>query len=194
MKIDSPIPAGLGDIPAGRAWAGMVVMALTVLLAGCGAGQSPQPAAAPPPTPAVTADPNKPCTLLSPEAVGAVFRTGDMTSQPRPDQPSPNGYVIRECEYFTAGRSVGGLSVRIADGTTSATQYTDRLRQRTPGAQPVAGVGEAALYYLDQETQGALVHAAKAWHGKTMSISYIGSSRASQEQLTALVKQAIDAA
>lgn len=76
------------------------------------------------------------------------------------------------------------------------------LRHCRPGGAPAHRGRRAEL--LDRRrsvsraeiiaNQGAVVGAARAWRGQTITVSYFGSRRASQERLATLVKQAIDAA
>jgi hypothetical protein len=193
--IELPYAAAMKiDHPAGTA---LVLAGLLGALVGCGGGEQPEPAAAPSTpaaAPAEPADATKPCTLLSGEAVGKVFGTKPATPNPQPTQRLPNGLDARSCQYRSTVGSIGVLNVTVTDGRFTAAQVTDAIRQKMPSARPVPGVGESAVFYLDEQNNGAMVAASKAWHGQTIMVSCFGSRRASQEQLATLVKQAIDAA
>ncbi|MGH8964203.1 MAG: DUF3558 domain-containing protein, partial [Actinomycetes bacterium] len=72
-------------------------------------------------------------------------------------------------------------------------QVAEAWQRAKPGARPIPGIGEAAVYYVDQQYKAGAAGAAKSTPGGTVAVLYSGSTRASQEMLASLVKQAIDA-
>lgn len=173
--------------------AALAVAGLLGALVGCGGGQSAEPAdVQPSAAPAAAPDASNPCTLLSNDAVGQAFGIEGVSSAQKPPQTAANGLRVATCEYRSQAGPLGGLSVAVTNGSVSPAQVVAAVRQRVPGATPVTGVGEAAVYYVDQANRGALIQAAKPWRGQTIVLNYAGSTRATQEQLAGLLKQAID--
>lgn len=173
-------------------------LTLTALLTGCAAHTPTQPAApseAPTSTPAAPIDLNNACTLLSPEAVGKLLGIDDVTSAPQPPRTASNGIVVHTCDYqrrSTPDRFIGELGVSTAVTPVTPAQITGIWLQRIPNTRPVPGVGDAAVYSLDQKTKTAVLRAAKTTHGITVLVTYGASAQLTPEQLAALVKQAID--
>jgi hypothetical protein len=192
MEIDYLRPSASNRCLA-RAGAALAVAGLLGTLVGCGGDQSAGPSDTPPTSPAAAPDASNPCTLLSPEAVGRTFGVDGVTSTQKPPQTAVNGLRVVTCEYRSQAGSLGGLSVAVTNGSVTPAQVVAAVRQRVPGATPVAGVGDAAVYYVDPKNSGgALIQAAKPWRGQTIVLNYAGSARAPQEQLAGLLKQAID--
>lgn len=109
-------------------------------------------------------------------------------------QTAVNGLRVVSCEFRSQAGFLGTLGVTVTSGSVSPSQMVAAIQQRVPGAQPVAGVGEAAVYYTDQKSGGALVQAAKSWRGQTLVVNFAGQGKAGEQPLAALVREAIDAA
>lgn len=162
------------------------VLAVAALLLGDGGHERPY-------TP-VAVNLNDPCTLLSGEAVGRVFGVNNVRGVPKPARTAANGLPTHSCDYRAAfpDVSLGELLTAVTDASVTPAQVAEAWQRGKPGARPIPGVGQAAVYYLDQQNKTGMVAAAKSTPAGTVAVIYGGSTRASQDMLASLVKQAID--
>lgn len=173
-----------------KIWSVVPVLAAAALLAGCGGGDSASLDA--PAAPRAAPELTKPCTLLSNDTVGKVFSIKKIASAEKPPVNTPNGRANYVCEYRAQNGPLGTLLVTVTDSSVSPAQVA-KAWQKLPAAQPVQGVGDAAIFSVDQAKRVAMLAAAKPAQGKTVAMIFSGSPKATQEMLSALVKEAMAA-
>ncbi|GAA5157014.1 hypothetical protein GCM10023321_34440 [Pseudonocardia eucalypti] len=171
-----------------KIWSVVTVLAASALLAGCGGGGSASTEA--PAAPRAAPELTKPCTLLSNDTVSKVFSIKKIASAEKPPVNTPNGRANYVCEYRAQNGPLGTLLVTVTDSTVSPAQVA-KAWQKLPAAQPVPGVGDAAIYSVDQAKRVAMLAAAKPAQGKTVAMIFTGSPKITQEMLSTLVKEAI---
>lgn len=172
-------------------WSVVPVLAAAALLAGCGGGDSASSDA--PAAPKAAPELTKPCTLLSNETVSKVFSIKKIASQEKPPVNTPNGRANYVCEYRaeSTNGALGTLLVTVTDSSVSPAQVA-KAWQKLPAAQPVQGVGDAAVYSVDQTKRVAMLAAAKPAKGKTVAMIFTGSPKITQDMLSTLVREAIN--
>jgi hypothetical protein len=177
---------------------GVVAVLAAALLTGCGGGTDSGKSSSPPPpggpsSASQAANLAEPCSLLSTAAVGTEFSISKVTSEAKPPQTASNGLLTYQCEYRAevTNTSLGTLSVTSTDGSVTPAEVV-KAWLALPNAHEVIGVGDAAVFSLDEPKKVAMFAAAKATGGKTAALIYAGSVRATEQMLSSLVKQAID--
>lgn len=158
--------------------------------------QAPAPSAAPSSSAAPTggAGSKEPCALLPAEAVGKAISLQGVTSAPGPVQDNAaNGGKAKSCVYSAGGKQIGALAVTRFEGNKiKPAEMVAALKKAKPGAKDVAGVGEGALYYVD-ENKTATLAAAELVSDVPVLVNYTGPTKMTQEMMTPLVKTAVDA-
>ncbi len=158
--------------------------------------QAPAPSTAPSssaaPTGGVAA--KEPCALLPAEAVGKAISLQGVTSAPGPVQDNAaNGGKAKSCVYSAAGKQIGALAVtRFEKNPIKPAEMVAALKKAKPGAKDVAGVGEGAVYYTD-ENKTATLAAAELVNDVPVLVNYTGPTKMTQEMMVPLVKTAVDA-
>ncbi|MEU3627183.1 DUF3558 domain-containing protein [Amycolatopsis coloradensis] len=158
--------------------------------------QAPAPSAAPSSSAVPTGGTGakEPCALLPAEAVGKAVSLEGVTSAPGPVQDNAaNGGKAKSCVYSAAGKQIGALAVTRFEGNKiKPAEMVAALKKAKPGAKDVAGVGEGALYYVD-ENKTATLAAAELVSDVPVLVNYTGPTKMTQEMMTPLVKTAVDA-
>ncbi|MBB5853154.1 DUF3558 domain-containing protein [Amycolatopsis umgeniensis] len=136
----------------------------------------------------------EPCALLPAEAVSKAIAIQGVTSAPGPVQDNAaNGGKAKSCVYSAAGKQVGALAVTRFEGNKiKPAEMVAALKKAKPGAKDVAGVGEGALYYVD-ENKTATLAAAEVVNDVPVLVNYTGPMKMTQEMMVPLVKTAVDA-
>ncbi|WP_370944883.1 DUF3558 domain-containing protein [Amycolatopsis sp. cg5] len=175
-----------------RSWRIVLISALALVSAGCSSDE--KPAAAPKPTPSKAVTLKEPCAVLAGDAVGKAIERQSVTGAPGPDQnTAANGGKAKTCVYSAEGKQVGALAVTRYDGNkVKPDAMIASIKEKKPGARDVSGLAEGALYYVEEAKTATLV-AAKVVGGVPILVSYSGPAKMTVEQMTPLVKQAIDA-
>ncbi|MER6665935.1 DUF3558 family protein [Amycolatopsis japonica] len=158
--------------------------------------QAPSPSAAPSSSPAPTggAGAKEPCALLPAEAVGKAVSIQGVTSAPGPVQDNAaNGGKAKSCVYSAAGKQIGALAVTRFEGNKiKPAEMVAALKKAKQNAKDVAGVGEGAIYYTD-ENKTATLAAAELVDNVPVLVNYTGPAKMTQDMMTPLVKTAVDA-
>ncbi len=158
--------------------------------------QAPAPSTAPSSSAAPTggAGAKEPCALLPAEAVGKATSLQGVTSAPGPVQDNAaNGGKAKSCVYSAAGKQIGALAVtRFEKNPIKPAEMVAALKKAKPGAKDVAGVGEGAVYYTD-ENKTATLAAAELVNDVPVLVNYTGPTKMTQEMMVPLVKTAVDA-
>jgi len=136
----------------------------------------------------------EPCSLLSGEAVGKAISVEGVTSKPGPSQTDPvNKGQSKTCVFSSGGNDVGALAATRYEGNkVTPAQMIGAIKTNKAGAVEVPGVGEGAVYYSEPGKTATLA-AAKVVGGVPTLINYTGPAKMTQEMMTPLVKQAVDA-
>ncbi|MEV6905048.1 DUF3558 family protein [Amycolatopsis sp. NPDC051372] len=139
---------------------------------------------------AAAGSPSDPCTLLSADAVAQAYSIDKVTSNAKAPQKASNGLTTYMCEYHNAATdsSLGALAISPTDPSVTPEQVIAAW-QNLPGAKPVSGVGDAAVY--TGQGQGSILGAAKHTSEATVAVMYTGP-KAAQDKLAVLVRTAID--
>lgn len=143
---------------------------------------------------AATGSPDDPCTLVSTDAVAKAYSVAKVTSEAKAPQKASNGLTAYNCEYHNAATnaSLGVLTITPTDPSVTAEQVTAAW-QNMPGAKPVSGVGDAAIYAsVSAGQKGSMLGAAKQTSEATVAVIYTGPE-ATQDKLAPLVRTAVDA-
>ncbi|RSN23270.1 DUF3558 domain-containing protein [Amycolatopsis sp. WAC 04169] len=158
--------------------------------------QAPSTSAAPSSSAAPTggAGAKEPCALLPAEAVGKAVSIQGVTSAPGPVQDNAaNGGKAKSCVYSAAGKQIGALAVTRFEGNKiKPPEMVAALKKAKQNAKDVAGVGEGALYYTD-ENKTATLAAAELVDDVPVLINYTGPAKMTQDMMLPLVKTAVDA-
>ncbi|MFE5563520.1 DUF3558 family protein [Amycolatopsis japonica] len=158
--------------------------------------QAPSPSAAPSSSSAPTggAGAKEPCALLPAEAVGKAVSIQGVTSAPGPVQDNAaNGGKAKSCVYSAAGKQIGALAVTRFEGNKiKPAEMVAALKKAKQNAKDVAGVGEGAIYYTD-ENKTATLAAAELVDNVPVLVNYTGPAKMTQDMMTPLVKTAVDA-
>ncbi|MFJ4102150.1 DUF3558 domain-containing protein [Amycolatopsis japonica] len=158
--------------------------------------QAPSPSAAPSSSSAPTggSGAKEPCALLPAEAVGKAVSIQGVTSAPGPVQDNAaNGGKAKSCVYSAAGKQIGALAVTRFEGNKiKPAEMVAALKKAKQNAKDVAGVGEGALYYTD-ENKTATLAAAELVDNVPVLVNYTGPAKMTQDMMTPLVKTAVDA-
>ncbi|HET6285158.1 MAG TPA: DUF3558 domain-containing protein [Amycolatopsis sp.] len=136
----------------------------------------------------------EPCALLPAEAVGKAVSLQGVTSAPGPVQDNAaNGGKAKSCVYSAAGKQIGALAVTRFEGNKlKPAEMVAAMKKAKAGSTDVAGVGEGALYYVD-ENKTATLAAAELVGDVPVLINYTGPAKMTREMMTPLVKTAVDA-
>ncbi|MFJ8914017.1 DUF3558 domain-containing protein [Amycolatopsis sp. NPDC102389] len=158
--------------------------------------QAPSPSAAPSSSAAPTggAGAKEPCALLPAEAVGKAVSIQGVTSAPGPVQDNAaNGGKAKSCVYSAAGKQIGALAVTRFEGNKiKPAEMVTALKKAKPNAKDVAGVGDGAIYYTD-ENKTATLASAELVGNVPVLVNYTGPAKMTQEMMVPLVKTAVDA-
>ncbi|MGW4129354.1 DUF3558 family protein [Amycolatopsis japonica] len=158
--------------------------------------QAPSPSAAPSSSSAPTggAGAKEPCALLPAEAVGKAVSIQGVTSAPGPVQDNAaNGGKAKSCVYSAAGKQIGALAVTRFEGNKiKPAEMVAALKKAKQNAKDVAGVGEGAIYYTD-ENKTATLAAAELVDNVPVLVNYTGPAKMTQDMMTPLVRTAVDA-
>ncbi|WP_340686629.1 DUF3558 domain-containing protein [Amycolatopsis coloradensis] len=158
--------------------------------------QAPAPSAAPSSSAAPTggAGSKEPCALLPAEAVGKAVSIQGVTSAPGPVQDNAaNGGKAKSCVYSAAGKQIGALAVTRFEGNKiKPAEMVAALKKAKQNAKDVAGVGEGAIYYTD-ENKTATLASAELVDNVPVLVNYTGPTKMTQEMMLPLVKTAVDA-
>jgi len=158
--------------------------------------QAPSPSAAPSSSTAPTggAGAKEPCALLPAEAVGKAVSLQGVTSAPGPVQDNAaNGGKAKSCVYSAAGKQIGALAVTRFEGNKiKPAEMVAALKKAKQNAKDVAGVGEGAIYYTD-ENKTATLAAAELVGNVPVLVNYTGPAKMTQDMMVPLVKTAVDA-
>lgn len=156
----------------------------------------PAPSAAPSSSAAPTGGTGskEPCALLPAEAVGKAVSIQGVTSAPGPVQDNAaNGGKAKSCVYSAAGKQIGALAVTRFEGNkTKPAEMVAAVKKAKPDAKDVAGVGEGAIYYID-ENKTATLAAAELVDNVPVLVNYTGPLKMTQDMMLPLVKIAVDA-
>jgi hypothetical protein len=168
----------------------VLVAAIALLAAGC---SGDRPAPGPKPSSTAAAVVKEPCALLPGDAVAKVISIKQVTGAPGPDENSAaNGGKAKTCVYSGDGKRVGALAVTRYEGKkVKPAEMIASIKAGKAGAVDVAGVGEAAVYYV-VAGKGATLAAAKFVQGVPTVINYAGPEKMTSEMMKPLVKQAVD--
>ncbi|WP_037317839.1 hypothetical protein [Amycolatopsis orientalis] len=160
------------------------------------ASQAPAPSAAPSSSaaPAGGAGSKEPCALLPAEAVSKAISIQGVTSAPGPVQDNAaNGGKVKSCVYSVGGKEVGALAVTRFEGNKiKPAEMIAALKKAKANAKDVAGVGDGAVYYTDQNKTATLA-AAELVDNVPALVNYTGPTKMTQEMMVPLVKAAVDA-
>lgn len=187
-------------------WAFVLIAAAIAATSACGsddqkadpaakpAGQPLAPAPSSSTAPAGGAGSKEPCALLSADAVSKATSLQGVTSAPGPVRDNAaNGGKAKTCVYSAGGKQIGALAVtRFVGNPAKPAQMIEALRKAKTGAKDVTGIGEGAVYYVD-ESKTATLAAAELAGDVPVLINYTGPTKMTQEMLVPLVKAAIDA-
>ncbi|MFD5249665.1 DUF3558 family protein [Amycolatopsis sp. NPDC058340] len=158
--------------------------------------QAPAPSAAPSSSAAPTggAGSKEPCALLPAEAVGKAVSLQGVTSAPGPVQDNAaNGGKAKSCVFSAAGKQIGALAVTRFEGNKiKPAEMVAALKKAKANAKDVAGVGEGAIYYTD-ENKTATLAAAELVDNVPVLVNYTGPAKMTQDMMVPLVKTAVDA-
>ncbi|MFD6067661.1 MULTISPECIES: DUF3558 family protein [Amycolatopsis] len=158
--------------------------------------QAPAPSAAPSSSAAPTggAGAKDPCALLPAEAVGKAVSIQGVTSAPGPVQDNAaNGGKAKSCVYSAAGKQIGALAVTRFEGNKiKPAEMVAALKKAKQNAKDVAGVGDGAIYYTD-ENKTATLASAELVDNVPVLVNYTGPLKMTQEMMLPLVKTAVDA-
>ncbi|UMP05792.1 DUF3558 family protein [Amycolatopsis sp. EV170708-02-1] len=158
--------------------------------------QAPSPSAAPSSSAAPTggAGSKEPCALLPAEAVGKAVSIQGVTSAPGPVQDNAaNGGKAKSCVFSAAGKQIGALAVTRFEGNKiKPAEMVAALKKAKANAKDVAGVGEGAIYYTD-ENKTATLAAAELVDNVPVLVNYTGPAKMTQDMMVPLVKTAVDA-
>jgi hypothetical protein len=161
------------------------------------ASQAPAPSSAAPsssPAPTGGAGSKEPCALLPAEAVSKAISLPGVTSAPGPVQDNAaNGGKAKTCVFSAGGKQVGALAVTRFEGNPiKPAQMIEALKKAKAGAKDVAGIGEGAIYYVDEQKTATLA-AAELADNVPVLVNYTGPAKMTQEMMVPLVKTAVDA-
>ncbi|RSN53745.1 DUF3558 domain-containing protein [Amycolatopsis sp. WAC 04182] len=158
--------------------------------------QAPAPSAAPSSSAAPTGGTGskEPCALLPAEAVGKAVSIQGVTSAPGPVQDNAaNGGKAKSCVYSAAGKQIGALAVTRFEGNKiKPAEMVAALKKAKQNAKDVAGVGEGAIYYTD-ENKTATLASAELVDNVPVLVNYTGPLKMTQDMMLPLVKTAVDA-
>ncbi|WP_410648283.1 DUF3558 domain-containing protein [Amycolatopsis sp. cmx-4-54] len=158
--------------------------------------QAPAPSAAPSSSAASSGGTGgkEPCALLSAEAVGKAVSIQGVTSAPGPVQDNAaNGGKAKSCVFSAAGKQIGALAVTRFEGNKiKPVEMVAALKNAKPNAKDVAGVGEGAIYYTD-DNKTATLAAAELVDNVPVLVNYTGPTKMTQDMMLPLVKTAVDA-
>ncbi|MEC3979584.1 DUF3558 family protein [Amycolatopsis sp. H20-H5] len=180
----------------------VLIAALVAATAACSSNEpqaaapssSKAPAPAPSSSKAPVAPAKAPCELLPADAVAKAIAVSPVTSAPGPVQENAaNKGKSKTCVYSANGKQAGALAVTRYEGlATKPAKMIQDIKAKKPGSQDVGGIGEGAVYYLDEQKTATLV-AAKLVGGVPTLVSYDGPAKMTAQMMTPLVKAAIDA-
>ncbi|MFC3452254.1 DUF3558 domain-containing protein [Amycolatopsis speibonae] len=158
--------------------------------------QAPASSAAPSSSAAPTggAGAKEPCALVPAEAVSKAINIQGVTSAPGPVQDNAaNGGKARSCVYSANGKELGALAVTRFEGNKiKSAEMIAALKKAKSNAKDVAGLGEGAIYYTDQNKTATLA-AAEVVNNVPTLVNYTGPIKMTQEMMVPLVKTAVDA-
>ncbi|KFU81640.1 Protein of unknown function [Amycolatopsis lurida] len=158
--------------------------------------QAPAPSAAPSSSaaPSGGAAAKEPCALLPAEAVGKAVSIQGVTSAPGPVQDNAaNGGKAKSCVYSAAGKQIGALAVTRFEGNKiKPAEMVAALKKAKQNAKDVAGVGDGAIYYTD-ENKTATLASAELVDNVPVLVNYTGPLKMTQDMMLPLVKTAVDA-
>ncbi|WP_410655544.1 DUF3558 domain-containing protein [Amycolatopsis sp. lyj-112] len=159
--------------------------------------QAPAPSAAPPSSSAAPtggAGAKEPCALLPAESVSKAISAQGVTSAPGPVQDNAaNGGKAKTCVFSLNGKQIGALAITRFEGNKiKPAEMIAALKKAKAGATDVAGVGEGAIFYVD-ENKTATLAAAELSNDVPVLVNYTGPTAMKQEMMVPLVKAAVDA-
>src|SRR4051794_7633496 len=161
----------------------VLIAALVAATAAC--SSEDKPAAAPSskaPAPSSSKAPIAPakaaCDLLSADAVAKAISVPAVTSVAGPDQNNEaNKGKSKSCVYSIEGKLAGALAVtRYETNPVKPAEMIKAVKDKKPGAQEIGGLGEGALYYVDEQKTATLV-AAEVAGGVPTLVSYVGPAK-----------------
>ncbi len=158
--------------------------------------QAPAPSAAPSSSAAPTggAGGKEPCSLLPAEAVSKAISVEGVTSAAGPVQDNAaNGGKAKTCVFSAGGKQVGALAVTRFEGNPiKPAEMMAALKKAKAGSKDVTGIGDGAIYYVD-ENKTATLAAAELADNVPVLVNYTGPTKMTQEMMAPLVKAAVDA-
>lgn len=177
------------------------------LLAGCSGEKTPgdasgqEPAAstpveeeAPPSSetpPAPAASPTEPCALLPGESVAEQLGVEEVAASPVPEQSTEDGAKVYVCEYADGAEPLGALTISVHEGNQiDAPAMIDAVKGNYTAPQDVPSVGEAAATFEDADSR--YLASAKVLDGTPVMVMWVGAKDYAADQLTPMVKKAID--
>lgn len=157
----------------------------------------PAPSSAPPSSSAAPtggAGSKEPCALLPAESVSKAISAPGVTSAPGPVQDNAaNGGKAKTCVFSLNGKQIGALAITRFEGNKiKPAEMLAALKKAKTGATDVAGVGEGAIFYVDQNKTATLA-AAELSNDVPVLVNYTGPTAMKQEMMVPLVKAAVDA-
>jgi hypothetical protein len=176
-----------------------------VLLAGCSEEKTPgqatnsdptasTPADAPPTEteePASPASPTEPCALLPGTSVAEQLGVEEVAASPVPEQSTEDGAKVYLCEYADGAEPLGALTISVHEGNQiDAPAMIDAVKGNYTAPKDVPGVGEAAATFEDADSR--YLASAKVLDGTPVMVMWVGAKDYAADQLTGMVKTAID--
>lgn len=160
-------------------------------------GAAEPPSSAPPASEPAVGRASEPCELLTGEDVGKHLGIGEVTAESSPGETIEENVTIYPCDYVGDGEPLGVLSISLYDAPGDTEQFLDAstviagVKEEGQTAQKdIPGVGEAAVTYEDED--GRYLAAAKIRPEAVVMAIWAGGKNLTVEQLTPMVKQAID--
>lgn len=177
-----------------------VVLVAFAALTACSSGDEPSKTpSSPAPKPSSSANPAAaaaldPCALLPADAVSKALFLDNLKAVPGPSRDTAtNGGKSRSCEYQLDGKAAGALAVTRYEGRQGKPQeMVASIKKGKPGAQDVQGFPDGAVYYVDEQKTATLA-SAKLVSGTPVLVNYTGPAKMTAEQMSPLLKKALEA-
>ncbi|MCR6484208.1 DUF3558 family protein [Amycolatopsis sp. OK19-0408] len=178
-----------------------VVLVAFAALTACSSGDEPSsaPASSAPKPSSSAANPAAaaaldPCALLPADAVSKALFLDNLKAVPGPSRDTAtNGGKSRSCEYQLDGKAAGALAVTRYEGRQGKPQeMVASIKKGKPGATDVQGFPNGAVYYVDDQKTATLA-SAELVSGTPVLVNYTGPAKMTAEQMSPLLKKALEA-